>query len=105
TSATKIVVYAPAYDAFGSQCDPSYTLQGYNPTYERLEQAQMGAYAAAGYTVVVPDYEGTNLDWWAGQESGYATLDAIRAAEAKLGVAASTPVAITGYSGGSVAAD
>ncbi len=31
--------------------------------------------------MVDTDYEGTNLDWGAGQESGYNTLDGVRAAE------------------------
>jgi Secretory lipase len=62
-------------------------------------------YAAAGFTVVVPDYEGVNLDWAAGQESGYGTLDGIRAAENLLGLATSTPVGMVGYSGGSIATE
>jgi hypothetical protein len=53
----------------------------------------------------VPDYEGTNLEWGAGQESGYGTLDGIRATESYLGVPASTPVGMLGYSGGSIATE
>jgi hypothetical protein len=107
-SATKIVSYQTAYDALGTVCDPSYTLQGGNPSYQtaQAEDAFIALYAAAGYTVVVPDYEGENLEWAAGQESGYGTLDGIRAAENALGLThASTPVGIVGYSGGSIATD
>ncbi len=104
----KIVSYQTAYDALGSECDPSYTLQGGNSSYSTAqdeEQIILG-YVAAGDTVVVPDYEGENLDWGAGQESGYGTLDGIRAAESVLGLSASsTPVAMVGYSGGSIATE
>ena len=63
-------------------------------------------YAKAGDTVVVSDYEGEQLDWGAGQESGYGTLDGIRATESLLHVsAATTPVAMIGYSGGSIATE
>ncbi|MGI8762336.1 MAG: lipase family protein [Jatrophihabitantaceae bacterium] len=104
---TKIVAYQTAYDALGSQCDPSYTLTGGNPSYALAqdEEKVMAGYAAAGYTLVVPDYEGTSLHWAAGQESGYGTLDGIRAAENYLGVSAATPVGMVGYSGGSIASE
>lgn len=104
---TKIVAYQTAYDALGAECDPSYTLQGGNTgdTTAQEEAAVIAAYAVAGYTVTVPDYEGTNLDWGAGQESGYGTLDAIRATENYLGVSSSTAVGMVGYSGGSIATE
>ncbi|MBV9838160.1 MAG: triacylglycerol lipase [Solirubrobacterales bacterium] len=106
--APKLVSYQTAYDALGSECDPSYTLQGGNPGYSTAaeEEQVILAYVRAGYTVVVPDYEGERLDWGAGQESGYGTLDGIRAAENLLGVpVASTPVGMVGYSGGSIATE
>ncbi len=105
---TKIVSYQTAYDALGSECDPSYTLQGGNSSYSTAqdEEQLILTYVAAGDTVVVPDYEGETLDWGAGQESGYDTLDGIRAAEGLLGVSpSSTPVAMVGYSGGSIATE
>jgi Secretory lipase len=104
---TKIVAYQTAYDALGSECDPSYTLQGGNPgdTIAEAETAAIATYVVAGYTVTVPDYEGTDLDWGAGQESGYGTLDGIRATENYLGAPSSTPVGMLGYSGGSIATE
>lgn len=103
---TKIVSYQTAYDALGPECDPSYTLQGGNSGYESDEQTIIGGYVNAGYTVVDTDYEGTDLDWGAGQESGYNTLDGIRAAETVLGVPrATTPVGLIGYSGGAIATE
>ncbi|MGH3156056.1 MAG: lipase family protein [Streptosporangiaceae bacterium] len=104
---TKIVAYQTAYDALGSECDPSYTLRGGNPgdTDSQAEAAVIALYVTAGYTVTVPDYEGTSLQWAAGQESGYNTLDAIRATERYLGVPNSTQVGMLGYSGGSIATE
>ena len=52
-----------------------------------------------------PDFEGEHLEWTAGQESGYGSLDALRATEHYLGMASDSPVGLTGYSGGSIAAD
>jgi len=104
---TKIVAYQTAYDALGSECDPSYTLRGGNPgdSTAQDEELAIAAYVLAGFTVTVPDYEGTRLDWGAGQESGYGTLDAIRATERYLGVSASTEAGMVGYSGGSIATE
>jgi secretory lipase len=105
---TKIVSYQTAYDALGSECDPSYTLQGGDTSYStaQAEEQIILGYLAAGYTVVVPDYEGEQLDWGAGQESGYGTLDGIRAAETLTGADPhTTPVGMVGYSGGSIATE
>lgn len=104
----KLISYQMAYDALGPECDPSYTLQGGNTkgaTTNVAEEQLLSAYIAAGDTAVVPDYEGTSLDWAAGQESGENTLDGIRAAESYLKVPDTTRVAMVGYSGGSIATD
>ncbi|WP_341683700.1 lipase family protein [Nocardia farcinica] len=99
----RLMSYHMAYDALGSQCDPSYTLTGHGDSGVALaEQAVIAGYLAAGYTVVVPDYEGPRLEWTVGRQSGYAALDGIRAALGVLALPASTPVAMIGYSGGSV---
>lgn len=100
----KLMSYHMAYDALGSECDPSYTLTG-NGTYSQagtFEQGVITGYLAAGFTVVVPDYEGPDLEWTIGRQSAYAALDGVRAAETVLGLPASTPVGLAGYSGGSV---
>jgi Secretory lipase len=105
---TRIVSYQTAYDALGSQCDPSYTLRGGNSSNgtAQAEEQVILAYVGLGDTVVVPDYEGERLDWGAGQESGYGTLDGIRAAEHLLKVPAhSTRATMVGYSGGSIATE
>jgi Secretory lipase len=102
TQPVRLVSYQTAYDALGAECDPSYTLQ----TGTQSEMPLILRYVTAGDTVVTADYEGEDLAYGVGQQSGYETLDAIRAAETWLGVPeASTPVGMVGYSGGSVATD
>ncbi|MGH3745150.1 MAG: lipase family protein [Mycobacteriales bacterium] len=107
--APKIIAYLSFYDSLAGKCDPSYTLQGGDPgaansTLTGAEQALVQAYAADA-VVTVPDFEGEGLHWTAGHEAGYGTLDAIRATESYLKAPASTMVGLTGYSGGSIAAD
>jgi hypothetical protein len=107
--APKIIAYLSFYDSLAGKCDPSYTLQGGDPgsnnsELTEVEQALVQAYAADA-VVTVPDFEGEGLHWTAGHEAGYGTLDAIRATESYLAAPASTMVGLTGYSGGSIAAD
>ena len=104
---TKLISYQTFYDALGSECDPSYTLQGGNPSYQdaQIDAALMEDYLNVGFTVVNADYEGESLDWAAGQESGENTLDGIRAAENSLNLPSSTDVGMVGYSGGSIATE
>jgi hypothetical protein len=107
TGSTKLVSYQTFYDGLGAQCDPSYTLQGGNPSYSdaQLDGTLLEDYLLAGDTVVTADYEGEDLDWTAGYESGYDTLDGVRAAEHTLNLPSSTPVGMVGYSGGSIATE
>jgi hypothetical protein len=110
SSPPRLVGYLSFYDALGAQCDPSYTLQGGDPGSANQQQTEeeeliIGSYVAAGFVLTIPDFEGENLEWTAGQESGYSTLDALRATESHRGMAADSPVGLTGYSGGSIAAD
>jgi hypothetical protein len=109
-SPPRLVGYLSFYDALGAECDPSYTLQGGDPGSANEQQTDeeqliIGSYVAAGFVLTIPDFEGENLEWSAGQEAGYGTLDALRATESYLGMAADSPVGLTGYSGGSIAAD
>ncbi|TWH24171.1 secretory lipase [Rhodococcus rhodochrous J45] len=99
----KLLSFHTAYDGLGTECDPSYTLTGHGSSRAALlEQGVITGYLAAGYSVVVPDYEGEDLAWTVGRQSAHAALDGIRAAEAALSLPASTPVGMIGYSGGSV---
>lgn len=107
-----VVGYLSFYDALGDECDPSYTLRGgdagtqANNQQAQVEEALVTSLAAQGYAVTVPDFEGEDLHWVAGQESGWSTLDAVRATESWLGAKQSTtPVGLFGYSGGSIAGE
>lgn len=105
-----LVAYLSFYDALGDICSPSYTLQGGDPGKDNQQQAQVEAglvagLAAQGYAVTVPDFEGTDLHWVAGQESGWSTLDSIRATQSYLGMPAGQEVGLFGYSGGSIAGE
>ena len=107
----RIVEYLSFYDGLGSRCDPSYTLSGGDAgdsTYQQEaeeEELLVSWYLSQGDVVTVPDFEGTNLEWMAGHESGYGALDAVRATESELRIGPATEVGLSGYSGGSVAAD
>ena len=110
SSPSRLVAYLSFYDALGAQCDPSYTLQGGDPgsaneQQTEEEEAIIAGYVAAGFVLTIPDFEGEQLEWTAGQEAGWDTLDAVRATESYLGMASGSPVGLTGYSGGSIAAD
>jgi hypothetical protein len=102
-----LVAYLSFYDALGDRCSPSYTLQGGDPGQANsgtayAEAGLVTAIAAQGYAVTVPDFEGPDLHWVAGHESGWNTLDGIRATESYLGMSSSQKVGLFGYSGGSI---
>ena len=100
----KLLSYQTAYDGLTDTCRPSYVLRaGEGNSIVTAESAAAYAYVTQGYTVVTSDYEGPTDDFGAGRESGYGTLDAIRAAQQVLSVGTTTPVGLTGYSGGSIA--
>ena len=103
-----LVAYLSFYDALGDKCSPSYTLRAATrarrtPSWPYAETGLVLALAAQGYAVTVPDFEGTDLHWVAGHESGWNTLDGIRATESYLGMPSSQKVGLFGYSGGSIA--
>ncbi|MDQ6850838.1 MAG: lipase family protein, partial [Actinomycetota bacterium] len=58
-----------------------------------------------GWTVVVPDYEGRNSAWLAGDGQARGVLDGLRAARAfqPAGIDAHAPIGVWGYSGGAIA--
>lgn len=102
-----VVSYQFAYDSLGAQCTPSRTISG--GTANANNQLETLSYilglTAEGWTMVMPDYEGPYSAYGAGQFSGQATLDSIRAALAfgELGLERDSPVAMWGYSGGALA--
>jgi hypothetical protein len=106
----RIVDYLSFYDALGAQCDPSYTIAGGDPGAANKQQAEeeegiILGYLANDLVVTVPDFEGENLEWTAGHEAGYGALDALRATESYLSLPTTTKTALSGYSGGSIAAE
>jgi hypothetical protein len=101
-----VVAYLSYYDGLSDTCDPSYTLQDSDVDPSTLpEKAIIGTLLEQGYTVTIPDFEGETLDWAAGHEAGWSTLDAIKATETQLALPASTKVGMIGYSGGSIAGE
>jgi hypothetical protein len=105
-----LVAYLSFYDALGDICSPSYTLQGGDPGEANMqlataEAALVQGLATQGYAVTVPDFEGVDLHWVAGQESGWSTLDSIRATITALGMDQDQAVGMVGYSGGSIAGE
>jgi hypothetical protein len=106
----RILSWQTFYDSLGSQCEPSYELQGGAGNYSscdvdgQAEGAGMASFLSQGDTVMTTDYEETNESWAAGQLEGYATLDGIRAVENYFHYyEPTTPVAMIGYSGGAIA--
>lgn len=99
----RLMAYNVAYDALTLRCAPSYEMvKG-----TALEQALIQSALKKGMVVVLPDYEGLESLWTVGRLSGQGVLDGIRAAEnfSPAGLdGAATPVVITGYSGGALAA-
>jgi hypothetical protein len=77
-----------------------------NNQQAQIEEGLVNSLASQGYAVTVPDFEGEHLHWVAGQESGWSTLDSVRATESYLGTKpAGTQVGLFGYSGGSIAGE
>jgi len=105
----RIVGYMSFYDGLGARCDPSYTLAGGDPGESAYaqeadeEELLITWYLAHGDIVTIPDFEGTDLAWMTGRQSGQQALDGIRATESFLKIGSKTPVGLSGYSGGSVA--
>lgn len=104
---TKLLSYQTFYDGLDDSCRPSFTLQGGVPSTStgNADNTLLLGFVRDGYTVVSSDYEGPADHYTAGRESGYGTLDGIRAAQSQLRLPATTPVGLVGYSGGSIASD
>lgn len=100
--------YQCAIDAVASRCFPSYALRRGAKAIGAFVQSEFLLVAAAlaeGWAVSVPDHEGCHGMWGSPYEPGYRILDGIRAALRceRLGLSASAPVGLWGYSGGGLA--
>ncbi|WP_280235161.1 lipase family protein [Nocardia cyriacigeorgica] len=103
-----LVSFQCAIDAVASTCFPSYALRRGARVFGAIPQLEFPLIAhalARGWAVSVPDHEGMRGHFGAGREPGYRTLDGVRAALdfAPLGLSATTPVGLWGYSGGGLA--
>lgn len=103
-----VLSYQCAIDAVTSRCFPSYALRRRAKAVGSLAQLEfllISAALAEGWAVSVPDHEGTRGMWGAPYEPGCRVLDGVRAALRfeRLGLSASAPVALWGYSGGGLA--
>ncbi|BBY00570.1 lipase family protein [Mycobacterium seoulense] len=103
-----LLSYQCAIDAVSSRCFPSYALRRRAKALGSIGQLELlliTAAVAEGWAVSVPDHEGLHGLWGAPYEPGYRVLDGIRAAlgSERLGLSASAPIGLWGYSGGGLA--
>ncbi len=108
SGARPLVSYQTAEDGVGSKCSPSYALDGGVSGADGNSEAETAVMFDAlrqGWAVIAPDYEGPNSDFLGAAGEAHGVLDGIRAALrfAPAGFTTHTPVAMWGYSGGSLA--
>lgn len=108
TEPRPLVSFQCAIDAVSSQCFPSYSLRRGARAAGTIPPLELPLIASAlerGWAVSVPDHEGLAGRFGVAREPGYRALDGIRAtlAFAPLGLTATTPIALWGYSGGGLA--
>ncbi|MBJ8347804.1 lipase family protein [Antrihabitans sp. YC2-6] len=97
-----VVGYNTAIDSLGLDCVPSTTLQ----RGTEIELVPINMLLSRNYAVVVTDHQGPRQSYAGGRISGHAVLDALRAAVNApwLGLSPASPIALSGYSGGAIAA-
>lgn len=110
----RVISLQSAYDSPDTNCAPSYGLQhkaqGWGKTWNRLNLAFLAPYLQTGPILNIPDYEGSNAAFAVGPQSGYQTLDSIKAAlslESReyTGIKEDAKVIMFGYSGGALATE
>jgi Secretory lipase len=105
-----LVSYQTAEDGISTTCAPSYGLRAGVTDDENNSGAEAGLMEYAlvqGWAVVAPDYEGPRSLFLEPAVEAHGVLDGIRAALhfSPAGLGHKTPLAVWGYSGGSVASD
>lgn len=108
TSARPLLSYQCAIDAVAPRWSPSYALRRGAKAWGCAAQFELLLIASAlarGWAVSIPDHDGLTGNWGAPRESGFRVLDAVRAALQfdPLGLDATAPVGLWGYSGGGLA--
>ncbi|KAL3490342.1 secretory lipase-domain-containing protein [Aspergillus germanicus] len=115
----RLVSYQVAYDAPDVNCSPSFGVQrgsqGNARLWNQIQMAFILPYLLSNEQPVgkrpflnIPDYEGNNAAFTVGPQSGYHTLDSIRAALNSHNYTSINPGARTvlfGYSGGGIASE
>ncbi len=89
--------YQEPIDSLGAHCNPSYELQE-GTEYED----QWGDLLSRGWAVNIPDFEGEDMEFAAGEIAAHIVLDSIRAIYnfKAAGLSPSNPLGLIGYSGG-----
>jgi hypothetical protein len=97
-----LISYQEPWDSDSLNCAPSYEMRIGTDANEIAFPMAL----AAGYALVVPDFEGLTAAFTVGVQAAHGTLDGIRAAENFLPgylAGTATPVGLWGYSGGAQA--
>lgn len=106
--ARQLVVNILPINSLGTTCTPGYALaHGAHPKFNLgdLFPPTTGWALSRGYAVLVPDHEGPWMAYAEPTVAGHAVLDAVRAARRyRPDVLGDSRVAMTGYSGGAIAA-
>ena len=111
---SRILSHQLAYDAPDVNCSPSYGIQpGANEGALPFTRDLMGLMSEIleddhPPVLNIPDYEGSNAAFTVGTQSGYQTLDSLRAATASgliTGIDERAEIALFGYSGGGYASE
>ncbi|WP_200173736.1 lipase family protein [Tomitella cavernea] len=107
TGPRPVVVNAAAIDSLGATCTPSYALV--HKPFEIEIPPFTATILNRGYAVLVPDHEGPRMAYAAGILAGHIVLDSVRAmrrlpALPRTGIDEDSRLALTGYSGGAIAA-
>ncbi|WP_158726713.1 lipase family protein [Tomitella fengzijianii] len=102
-----VVVNAAAIDSLGATCTPSYALV--HKPFEFEIPPFTATMLDSGFAVLVPDHEGPRMAYAAGILAGHIVLDSVRAmrrlpALPRTGIDEDSRLALTGYSGGAIAA-
>lgn len=105
---TKVVVFQFAQDSSSYDCAPSYALRygaSMSTLYNQLETIPLQLILNKGWSIVATDYEGPLANFPGGKQSGYFTLDSIRAIVNSYditGLSERSRFILWGYSGGSI---
>lgn len=102
-----VLVNALPIDSLGTRCTPGYTLaHGLGPYSNFMDflPPTTAIALAHGYAVLVPDHQGPEMAYADPVVAGHAILDTVRGMRQLAPEYEEAPFAVTGYSGGAIAA-